>query len=72
MPGKRVQIDDETWSVLDLIARRAGRDLQALAAESFADLLAEHGEARGLAAQLKGSLEAARKPAAKAGHSRKR
>lgn len=59
MPGKRVRIDDETWSVLDLIGKRSGRDFQALAEEAFADLIAKHGEARGLAAQLRGSLAGA-------------
>ncbi len=59
MPGKRVTIDDETWSVLDLLAKRTGRDFQDLVEEALGDLIAKHGEARGLAAQLRGSLDAA-------------
>jgi hypothetical protein len=72
MPGKRVQIDEETWSVLDLIGKRSGRDFQALADEAFADLIAKHGEAKGLAAQLRGSLAAPGKPARTVAQSRKR
>jgi len=42
MPGKRVQIDDETWHALDLLARDTMRDFQELADEAFADLLKKH------------------------------
>jgi len=43
MPGKRVTIDDETWTVLDLLARDRMATFQELADEAFADLLAKHG-----------------------------
>jgi hypothetical protein len=43
MPGKRVQFDDETWNVLDLLARDSMRDFQELADEAFTDLLRKHG-----------------------------
>jgi hypothetical protein len=31
MPGKRVQLDDETWHALDLLARDRMMDFQELA-----------------------------------------
>jgi predicted transcriptional regulator len=43
MPGKRIQIDDETWQALDLLARDSMRDFQELADEAFRDLLRKHG-----------------------------
>jgi hypothetical protein len=42
MPGKRVQIDDETWQALELLGRDSMRDFQELANEAFADLLKKH------------------------------
>jgi hypothetical protein len=33
MPGKRVQFDDETWQVLDLLARDRVMDFQELAGD---------------------------------------
>ena len=45
MPGKRVTIDDETWTVLDLLARDRMATFQELADEAFADLLKKHGMA---------------------------
>ena len=39
MPGKRVQLDDETWQALDLFARDQMKTFQELADEAFADLL---------------------------------
>ena len=39
MPGKRVQLDDETWQALDLLARDQMKTFQELADEAFADLL---------------------------------
>lgn len=38
MPGKRVQLDDETWSALRLLASDSMRDFQELADEAFRDL----------------------------------
>jgi hypothetical protein len=42
MPGKRVQLDDETWHALALLARDQMKDFQELADEAFADLLEKH------------------------------
>jgi predicted transcriptional regulator len=39
MPGKRIQLDDETWQALDLLARDQMKTFQELADEAFADLL---------------------------------
>jgi hypothetical protein len=43
MPGKRVQIDNESWAALDLLARDRMMTFQELADEAFADLLKKHG-----------------------------
>jgi hypothetical protein len=43
MPGKRVQIDDETWQQLDLLGRDQMKDFQELADEALRDLLKKHG-----------------------------
>jgi len=43
MPGKRVQLDDETWQALDLLGRDQMKDFQELADEAFRDLLKKHG-----------------------------
>jgi hypothetical protein len=42
MPGKRIQIDDETWQALALLGRDTMRDFQELADEAFTDLLKKH------------------------------
>lgn len=42
MPGKRVQLDDETWRALDLLGRDQMKDFQELADEAFRDLLKKH------------------------------
>jgi hypothetical protein len=55
MPGKRVQIDDETWQALDLLARDTKRDFQALADEALRDLLRKHGRPSDLATALRQS-----------------
>jgi hypothetical protein len=39
MPGKRIQIDDESWSQLRLMAHERMMTFQELADEAFADLL---------------------------------
>jgi hypothetical protein len=57
MPGKRVQLDDETWTALRLLASDSMRDFQELADEAFRDLLAKHGRPVGLKAQLKRSAK---------------
>jgi hypothetical protein len=43
MPGKRVQLDDETWQQLDLLGRDQMKDFADLADEAFRDLLKKHG-----------------------------
>lgn len=53
--GKRVQIDDETWPVLQLLARDRMMTFQELADEVFADLLKKHGRPVGLKAALRKS-----------------
>ena len=55
MPGKRVNIDDETWVVLDLLGRDRMATFQELADEAFADLLKKHGRPVGLKAALRKS-----------------
>jgi hypothetical protein len=55
MPGKRVQIDDETWSALDLLARDRMMTFQEIADEAFADVLKKHGRPVDLRAALRKS-----------------
>lgn len=55
MPGKRVQIDDETWAALDLLARDRMMTFQELADEAFADILKKHGRPVDLRAALRQS-----------------
>jgi len=43
MPGKRVQLDEETWRQIDLLSRDQMKDFQELADEAFRDLLKKHG-----------------------------
>jgi hypothetical protein len=43
MPGKRVQLDEETWQQIDLLGRDQMKDFQELADEAFRDLLRKHG-----------------------------
>jgi hypothetical protein len=43
MPGKRVQIDKESWAALDLLAHDRMMTFQELADEAFADLLKKTG-----------------------------
>ena len=55
MPGKRIQIDDETWAVLDLLARDRMQTFQEVADEALADFLKKHGRPVGLKAALRKS-----------------
>ena len=55
MPGKRVQLDDETWQALDLLARDQMKDFQELADEAFRDLLRKHGRPASLKEALRRS-----------------
>ena len=43
MPGKRVQIDEETWRDLQLLGHDQMKDFQELADEAFRDLLKKYG-----------------------------
>lgn len=55
--GKRVQFDDETWAVVDLLRQEHRRSFQQLADEAFADLLAKHGHPVDIKSQLRASLD---------------
>ncbi len=55
MPGKRVQIDEETWAALRLLASDRMATFQELAEEAFGDLLTKHGRAADLRTQLRKS-----------------
>jgi uncharacterized protein with von Willebrand factor type A (vWA) domain len=55
MPGKRIQIDDENWTALRLMARDRMMTFQELADEAFADLLKKHGVPIDLRAALRKS-----------------
>ena len=57
MPGKRIQIDDETWHVLDVLARDRMMTFQELADEAFADLLKKHDRPVTLKAALRRSAQ---------------
>ena len=70
MPGKRVQLDDETWQALDLLMRDQMKDFQDLADEAFADLLRKHQRPVSLRDALRQS--ARRAPANDAAQPRKR
>ena len=58
MPGKRIQLDDETWSELRLMALDRTMTFQELADEAFADLLKKHGRPVDLRAALRKSAGA--------------
>jgi hypothetical protein len=58
MPGKRIQIDDESWSQLRLMALDRMMTFQELADEAFADLLKKHGRPVDLRAALRKSADA--------------
>lgn len=54
--GKRVQFDDETWAVVNLLRQERRRSFQQLADEAFADLLVKHGHPVDVKSQLRVSL----------------
>jgi len=58
MPGKRIEIDDETWPALRLLAQDRMMTFQELADEAFADLLKKHGRPVDLRAALRKSAAA--------------
>jgi hypothetical protein len=63
MPGKRVQIDEETWIALHQLGLDTMKDFQDLADEAFGDLLRKYLRPVGLRASLRASAEARpRKP----------
>ena len=41
--GKKVKMDEQTWQILDLLARDRMMTFQELADEAFLDLLRKHG-----------------------------
>lgn len=55
MPGKRVQIDDETWHALAMLSRDSMKTFQELADEAFRDLLNKHGVPKNLKDALRRS-----------------
>jgi hypothetical protein len=63
MPGKRVQLDEESWAALDLLARDRMMTFQELADEAFADVLKKHGRPVDLRAALRKSARAQDAPA---------
>jgi hypothetical protein len=62
MPGKRVQLDQESWAALDLLARDRMMTFQELADEAFADVLKKHSRPVDLRAALRKSARAADAP----------
>jgi hypothetical protein len=59
MPGKRIQLDDETWQALDLLSRDSMKTFQELADEAFDDLLKKYGRPTDLKTALKRSIQSA-------------
>ena len=57
--GKRVQFDEETWAVVNLLRQERRRSFQQLADEAFRDLLEKHGHPVTLKDQLRESLDEA-------------
>ena len=55
MPGKRVQIDDETWHALELLRRDKMATFQELMDEAVADMLKKHDRPTNLKAALRKS-----------------
>ena len=62
MPGKRVQLDEESWAALKLLARDRMMTFQELADEAFADVLKKHGRPIDLRAALRKSAQVAEAP----------
>jgi hypothetical protein len=72
MPGKRVQLDEESWAALKLLARDRMTTFQELADEAFADVLKKHGRPVDLRAALRKSAQAADASEQDSGKRRKR
>ncbi len=62
MIGKRVQLHDETWHELRVLASASMKSFQELADEAFSDLLMKHRQPVGLMASLKESVATKRRP----------
>ena len=56
MPGKRIQIDDDTWAALDLLRRDRMMTFEELADETLRDQLRKHSRPTTLKAALRQSL----------------
>ena len=56
MPAKRIQIDDQLWQAISLLASERGVDLHTLADEALRDLLRKHGRPVDLRSALKQSV----------------
>jgi hypothetical protein len=78
VPGKRVQIDDETWHGLVLLARDRMMTFQELADEAFAEILKKYDRPVTLKAALRKSANLSadvvpfRAKSSRAGKSKKR
>jgi hypothetical protein len=59
---KLVEIDDETWHALTMLARDQASSFQELADEAFRDVLAKHGRPTDLKAALKRSAKLSDSP----------
>jgi hypothetical protein len=57
MVGKRVEFDDETWAVINLLRQERRRSFQQLANEAFADHLEKYHKPVDLKSQLRESLD---------------
>jgi hypothetical protein len=55
VPGKRIQFDQETWNVVDLLAKDRMMTFQELADEAFRDLLKKHNRPTSLKEALRKS-----------------
>ena len=59
MPGKRIELGDETWQALDLLSRDSMKTFQELADEAFDDLLKKYDRPTDLKTALKRSTQSA-------------
>jgi hypothetical protein len=58
MPGKRIQIDEETWQQLNLLGHDQMKDFQELVEEALRDLLKKYGRPTDLKDALRRSAGA--------------
>jgi hypothetical protein len=56
MPGKRIQLDEQTWQAISLLASDRSVSFQDLADEAFRDLLRKHGRPIDLKTALRQSV----------------